>query len=598
MIPSGVCGNGVAEPENGEDCDGKAPSGATCGASSSPQACRYVCQVEKKGDDCPSGFACGLDGSCRRSTSTFRPSPAATFRVGETPLDIVVADADGDGRADLFEQAQRSVTVHYDVTKSTEALTVTRDAVVPAIGPVADLSGDGRADAVIPAGLGYFVSLGSETRVESATAYGALPLPSGATDVQALSAEVLPDTPGSEIIGLAMLSFSGEPALPVIADVGTDGSLGFIGVLPDAPSKLAGPVRAGRLNEDESVVACDELVLAYKDAPSLDLLIPCARSDGKTVLAADATTAPVRLPKGATIAGPVGIEDVDRDGHLDLVVIASRDEKYEIDVAYGRGDGSFDPVSGTARNAPSGSAGTAVIVGDTVPLAAFDLDGDRRPDWVDASGIYLSLPSGGGALAGANEGAAWTTAIVDRFDGDTLPDVAAGSDAAAGLVLFLNSGGGVFTAFPIATRGNTTMLSAGDFDGDRIRDLAAIARTPGRAATDANGKSDAFDTLDVVFGSAYGAPSAPQSIGKFRRIDFIASGRIGAGLHNVVDGADDLGALAEDVEGALAFSVVLGQGNRDLRSPYGLTRTALSETGVVGYAPARLATPTATGIPT
>jgi len=340
IIPSGVCGNGVAEPENGEDCDGKAPSGATCGASSSPQACRYVCRP-KEVDDCPSGFACGLDALCRASTSTFRPVPAATFRSDDTPLDIVVADADLDGRADLFEQAPRSVVVHYDVTKSTETLTVARDAVVPAIGPVADLSADGRADAVIPAGLGYFVSLGSETRIERATAYGALPLPSGATDVQALSAEVLPDTPGSEIIGLAMLSLAGQPPVPVIVDVGTDGTLAFIGILPDVPSKLAGPVRAGRLNEDESVVACDELVLAYKDAPSLDLLIPCARSGDKTVLAQDVTTTPVRLPKGATVAGPVGIEDVDKDGHLDLVIIAKRTEKYEIDLAYGRGDGSW-----------------------------------------------------------------------------------------------------------------------------------------------------------------------------------------------------------------------------------------------------------------
>lgn len=594
-IPTGVCGNGVAEPENGEDCDGKAPAGATCGVPSSSQACRYVCQIEK-GDDCPSGYACGLDGLCRAPASTFRSAVAAIFHSEEAPLDIVVADADRDHRADIFEQSPRSVVLHYDVTKSTASLTVARDPFVPAIGPVADLSDDSLADAVIPAGLGYFVSLGGETHIERATAYGAIALPSGASDVQALSAEVLPDVPGSEIIALAKLSLAGQPPLPVIVNVGTDGALAFIGTLPDVPSKLAGPVRPGRLNEDGSVIDCDELVLAYRGAAALDLLVPCTRSSGKTVLAEDVGTSPVRLPKGATIAGPVEIEDLDRDGHLDLVVITSRSGQYEIDVAYGRGDGSFDSVPGADPNAPADdAAGTSVIVGSVSPLAVFDLDGDQRPDWVDPSGIYISRASEGGQLRGPNEGAPWTTALVDRFDGDTLPDVAVGSKNAPGLTLFLNAKDGTFTAFPIETRGNTTMLSAGDFDGDRVRDLAAVTATAARAATSTTAKTEPFDTLNVVFGAAYGVRNAPKSIGQFHHIEFVANARVGGGALSVVDGADDLGALAQDEEGTLAFAVVLGQGNRDLRAPYGLTRTELSEKGVAGYSPARLAVGDADG---
>jgi len=582
-----VCGNGVAEPARGEDCDGNAPMGATCGAPATPHACRYVCQMQT---DCPADFSCGLDGLCRASPSSWAAAPAVMPRSTEAPLDLVIADSDRDGLGDVFEEAASAVTVHYDVTSSTQSeLSVARDSILPAIGPIADLSGDGLADAVIPADLGYFVSLGNPTRVELATAYGAVQLPKDVTDVQALSADVLPDLPGTEILVLTVLSLPGEKPAPVLVNVGTTGALSFIGKLPDAPSKLAGPVRAGRLDEDATVVPCDELVLGYEGKSSVDLLVPCAIVGGDVMLAQNVTTTPVMLPKGSTVAGDVTVEDLDHDGHLDLVVVATGGKGYEIDVAYGRGDGNFDSQPGATNAAsPDGSAGTQVHVGQSLPpLAVFDLDGDGHPDWIDATGIYLSR-SGDPVIAAYDHDAPWTTALVAHIDGDTLPDVAVGSKQAPGLTVFLNAGNGVFTGIPVETRGNVTLLGAGDFDGDHVGDLAAVTTATNTDAATSSGATS--DTLSVLFGSAVGAPAAPREIGEFVHVEQLATARVTSGVPEVLDAADELGALAKADDGTLAFAIIFGQGNRDLRCPYDLARTNLSEADVKGYAPLRITT--------
>ncbi|HEX4340909.1 MAG TPA: VCBS repeat-containing protein [Polyangiaceae bacterium] len=586
-ISVGVCGNDVVEPARGEDCDGDAPKGATCGDPGTTRACRYVCATQS---DCPSDYGCGQDGLCRASSSTWSSStPAPPQHTPETPLDLVVADADGDGLADVVEEAPDYVTVHYEVTSSTGAeLTFPHDSTLPAIGPIADLSGDGLADAVVPADLGFFVSLGNAARVERATAYGAVQLPSSVSDVQAFSADILPD-PGSEILVIAVLSVSGMPPAPVIVDVAmSNGKLSFIGVLPDVPSKLAGPVRSGRFDETPGALPCEELVLGYAGKSALDRIVPCKTDGNGIVLAENATSTPLPLPAGAKIAGPVTVEDVDLDGHLDLVVPAVRGTTYEVDVAYGRGDGSFDSTPGAdPTTVADGSAGKTLTLGGNVPLAVYDIDGDHRLDWVDATGIYLSRSGTDPVIAAANHQAHWTSAVIARFDGDTLLDVAVGSNQAPGLTVFQNAGGGTLTPFPVQTRGNVELLGAGDFDGDRVGDLATVT-TSTETTVSGGATSTTSDTLSVLFGATNGAPNAPKDIGEFHHLAQLATARVAAGDPPVLDGADELGALAQDDDGTLAFAIVFGQGNRDLRCPYDLTHASVNDANVTGYEPFRM----------
>ena len=576
-----VCGNGVVEPSHGEDCDGKGPSGSTCGAPGTTHACRYLCQAQP---DCPTGFGCGLDGLCRASSSTWTGPPAVNPHTPEAPLDIVVADADGDGKGDVFEQSPDAVTVHYDVTSSMETEhAVARDAILPAIGPIVELSGDRLADAVVPADLGFFVSLGTQARVERATAYGAISLPPDVSDVQAFAADVLPEQPGTETLVIAEVALPGMPSTPVVVDVATSGLLAFIGELPDSPGKLAGPPRAGRLNEDPSVVPCDELVFGYQGKSSVDLLVPCKPSKKGTVLLQNAQTTPLALPRGATIAGPITVEDVDGDGHLDLLVPAARGSGFEIDVAYGRGDGTFvRSPGGDPTTSGDGSAGVAVSNVTAAPLAVADLDGDGEPDWVDPTGAYLSRGDNAPVLVASADGSPWTSAVVGRFDGDALPDIAVGSNQESWLAVYLNHGDDTFTPFVVRTPGTVSLLGAGDFDGDRINDVAVVTTAI------ASNSTTPSDTLSVAFGSPSGAPAEPKDIGEFHGILELATARAVGGPRNVVDGADELGALAEGSDGSLAFAIIFGRSDRDLRAPYDLARASINEGDVTAYAPVRI----------
>src|SRR5947209_8005601 len=66
-LTSGTCGNGVVEPDNGEDCDTFATSsGAACRAPGVVGACRFDCSASTDSTHaCPRGFGCGHDGICR-----------------------------------------------------------------------------------------------------------------------------------------------------------------------------------------------------------------------------------------------------------------------------------------------------------------------------------------------------------------------------------------------------------------------------------------------------------------------------------------------------------------------------------------------------
>ena len=95
----GVCGNGVHEPELGEDCDDGTDS-ERC------TACRLVCDRDAPAETCvdgfarccPAGAACGVDGLCSY------PAGAVAFPatvIDYAPSVFQVIDVDGDGLGDV-----------------------------------------------------------------------------------------------------------------------------------------------------------------------------------------------------------------------------------------------------------------------------------------------------------------------------------------------------------------------------------------------------------------------------------------------------------------------------------------------------------------
>jgi hypothetical protein len=109
-IQPDVCGNGVVEPDNGEDCDD--PHDKSCGAPGTPEACRYKCTPG--GDpQCPTGkgYGCGVDGICRAPQGSKATFETLQLQGVPTTLDLAAGDTNGDHCADLVYTTVHGTTV-------------------------------------------------------------------------------------------------------------------------------------------------------------------------------------------------------------------------------------------------------------------------------------------------------------------------------------------------------------------------------------------------------------------------------------------------------------------------------------------------------
>jgi hypothetical protein len=164
--------------------------------------------------------------------------------------------------------------------------------------------------------------------------------------------------------------------------------------------------------------------------------------------------------------------DFDGDGKLDLAI--GTGVLLDVEVHFGRGDGSF------------GAATHYTPANDNYSLAVADFNGDARPDIAvpigNAGALFGPLPvlsiftnNGNGTFAGpANYLAATDQTfncddiVVADFNGDTHPDVA----MACGLVqLWLNRGDGTFELATTCS-GSSGRIVTADWNSDGKPDLA------------------------------------------------------------------------------------------------------------------------------
>jgi hypothetical protein len=104
-IPENTCGNRVVEEDHDEDCDGE----ATCAPSTSPHACRFLCDAAASPPvACPAGFGCGVDGVCRRARGTFE---TLLTRTSATSLDFFVGDVNADGCGEVVHTTTNGTVV-------------------------------------------------------------------------------------------------------------------------------------------------------------------------------------------------------------------------------------------------------------------------------------------------------------------------------------------------------------------------------------------------------------------------------------------------------------------------------------------------------
>ena len=238
---------------------------------------------------------------------------------------------------------------------------------------------------------------------------------------------------------------------------------------PGSPIKLPSGGHAfvaGDVDKDGHI----DLVVAANDR----LLV--MRGDGKGRFT-QAAAAPTAVPGAG--AGEMVLADFDRDGVLDWS--GSHHDRYEIVVVLGRGDGTFRPAPGSPFSARQGPRP------HTHALVAGDVNGDGNLDLVSGNNhdndvsVLLGDGKGGFQLAPGSPFACgpspYPVALADVDDDGDL-DIAvpnSGPDPQSISVL-LNDGRGSFRmteGSPFKADGAAYFVAVADLNGDRHMDIVA-----------------------------------------------------------------------------------------------------------------------------
>jgi hypothetical protein len=179
--------------------------------------------------------------------------------------------------------------------------------------------------------------------------------------------------------------------------------------------------------------------------------------------------APATEAQAASWAEALASADLDGDGWLDLVTAGSEGESTRVQVARGRGDGTFEAPVITELAGPN----TDLM---SPPLLLRDLDADGTPEVVLArSGtLFVLRQTGGGHLEVAFEEAVGMPGrlVGGDFDGDGREDVMM---AGPSLIAWYGLGLLDFTPEHLGPLGEEVpSAKAADFNGDGHLDLAVI----------------------------------------------------------------------------------------------------------------------------
>jgi hypothetical protein len=506
-IAAGTCGNGVVDAAS-EDCD-TFPAGR-CGAPGTVTQCRLECGKKDEGgkdiDSCPPGWGCSVDKICREPS---QPSlfDDATERVSICVTSLLVGDFDDDGRKDIFGTSALATTggkgrIHYFGKGGALVQTVPLPALIRS--PfVRDFDGDHKDDLAFAYEFssfgtisgGFAVALGQPDRAIVPKLFPSFTLAQFDGVILPLVGTVPPNQ--QSLIAVAHGTQNDEPAQDVVLSVDSDlqGKPGFLQVLPGDVRKTAALVVSGLLLDADTTSACGEVVVPIEAPSGWHVLVysPCRRSptdDRVATWARDRAPVDLPLPAGETVTG-VFVADVDRNGHLDILIALGSGSVY---VAEG--------IDGKQLAAPRLQATFTEL-----PLASADLNADGITDYVVPSGLMISVsqPSGGASAeagidasasdAGPADGGGkflgfypvaaptkhWTVAAIGDVNRDGIPDVIGASSIEPDLDVLAGThdNGGLFMpSFTVTTNGTVTHLLVSDLDLDGTQDVAFTETRP------------------------------------------------------------------------------------------------------------------------
>jgi hypothetical protein len=562
----GTCGNGIVEAAYGEACDDGGPS-ATCTA-----ACTLACTNSAAGGyvavgTAPSGgtaycpdasYHCGADTICRAPSGRFAPLAAALpFDIGGSP---VLGDIDNDGLPDLVGTSATSISIRFGSTAGTPlgALVVQEAPSSDAPYAIFDLHPGETAPvqsntmiAIPTEGVALLRSDGERFTPELDLNPINLPMVSSET----LGIVVRDPDPTVGDVVIAVQSRSANPSIGVVRP-----PIGLPGIAMQLLPPCVGAASQGWRTVD------------VKAAPD--------RRSFVVVTQRDSTTQPAAQPWHVCRYTQAGAAWALVDFELtpptpSSVVLANLDADACLELAV-RSDGAPGLAMLDAAGAGCGFTPAVVPLPITVTTAALLGAGQIIPGGIDelvlTDGVYRACAGTdcGTSAAGTFTRVAsptqvpWHAAALVDLNGDGALDIVAARAGEADVDVV--RGGAVPNVYRANTSEPVTSLVAGDFDGDRLGDVAMVEATP------------PGDRVTVLFGTKeaiVGTPLAMSPFGGRLRLDRLSEISWIPSTRGS-DGIDDL--LVLDTGTALTAGVLVGDAARLMTTPRFPTMTSTGGT--------------------